>query len=178
MKCVCISFTITKILKFQRKLHELVQKNGNQYTNKQQNDKTSLLTSPGTRPLDLLWLIAGAPGVHHRRRPQDMTKITKLSLNWPVDYAVRKDWESEGMTRSFLPSGMMYITIQEPPGSQKMSKDIWRHRPTTPVAMQYSFHTKSMVTTLQIKATGWQIRPFPWVAYTLVQKTLPTPEYW
>ena len=42
------------------------------------NSYVNMLTSPETRPHHRF--TAGAPGVHHIRRPQDMTKIHKNQL--------------------------------------------------------------------------------------------------
>ena len=68
-------FTVSKLKKLicnkiNQKLLKWTDTHVNNYVNK--------LTSPETRPH--YRFTAGAPGVHHKRRPQDMTEIVQNSL--------------------------------------------------------------------------------------------------
>ena len=49
-------------------------------------------------------------------------------LDWAVEDTINKCWESEGMTRSLLPSRIMWQTILEPPGHERRSVRTWKNR--------------------------------------------------
>ena len=112
------------------------------------------------------------------------------ALNWPMDHVIIKDWESEGVTRSFwpvewcaLPSSRHFWATWE------KSKVKWRHIPTysvlcsaAPIPNAWELDCRLAIpcgychpfTWLFLykaqNATGWQIRPFSWVTKTNIKR--------